>query len=200
MTGKTPDNLIERLRDREHEAFNEMVRLCHAPVFRLAQRLLQNVDDAQEVAQETFLAAYEGIERFQGRAQIKTWLLAIAYRKTMDSLKKRIRDREIFPETMDETEIWKIAQNVDDFTDWVPNPEQYVNRKQVSGILKEALSKMPEESRAVFELRDLQGFSSKEVAEILGIQEGTVRVKLHRVRQILMRELDTLFGKKGNRP
>lgn len=200
MTGKTPDNLIVRLRDREHEAFNEMVRLCHAPVFRLAQRLLQNVDDAQEVAQETFLAAYEGIEGFQGRSQIKTWLLAIAYRKTMDRLKKRIQERELFPETMDETEMWKITQNVDDFTDWGPNPEQYVNRNQISGILKEVLSKMPTESRAVFELRDMQGFSSKEVSEILGVQEGTIRVKLHRVRQFLMREMETLFGGKGKKP
>ena len=200
MTGKTPDNLIVRLRDREHEAFNELVRLCHSPVFRLAQRLLQNVDDAQEVAQETFLAAYEGIEGFQERSQITTWLLAIAYRKAMDRLKKRIQEREIFSGTMDDMEIWKIAQNVDDFTDWGPNPEQDVNRNQISGILKEALTKASEDSRAVYELRDLQGFSSKEVSEILAIQEGTVRVKLHRVRQFLMRELESLFGEKGNRP
>ena len=127
-------------------------------------------------------------------------LLPIAYRKAMDRLKKRIQERELFSSTLDDMEICKIAQNVDNFTDWGPNPEQYVNRNQISGILKEALTKMPAESRAVYDLRDLQGFSSKEVAEILGIQEGTVRVKLHRVRQFLMRELDTLFGGKGRGP
>lgn len=200
MTGKTPENLIVALRDREHEAFNELVRLCHSSVFRLAQRLLQNVDDAQEVSQETFLAAYEGIEGFQERSKIKTWLLAIAYRKAMDRLKKRIHERDIFTDTLDEEEIWKIAQNVDNFTDWGPNPEQYVNSSQVSEILKEALTKVPPDSKAVFELRDLQGFSSREVSDILGIQEGTVRVRLHRVRQILMRELESLFGGKGKMP
>lgn len=200
MTGKTPENLIVALRDREHEAFNELVRLCHSSVFRLAQRVLQNVDDAQEVAQETFLAAYEGIEGFQERSKIKTWLLAIAYRKAMDRLKKRIQERDIFTDTLDEEEIWKIAQNVDNFTDWGPNPEQYVNSSQVSEILKEALTRVPPDSKAVFELRDLQGFSSREVSDILGIQEGTVRVRLHRVRQILMRELESLFGGKGKMP
>jgi len=200
MTENTPDNLIVRLRNREHEAFNELVRLCHSPIFRLAQRLLQNVDDAQDVTQETLLAAYEGIEGFQERAHIKTWLLAIAYRKTMDRLRIRIHERENISGTLNEREIWKIAQNVDDFTDWGPNPEQYVHRNQVSGILREALTKVPADSRAVFELRDMQGFSSREVSEILAIQEGTVRVRLHRVRQLLMRELESLFGEKSYKP
>lgn len=193
VTGKFPDNFVSRLRKREHEAFNELVRLCHGSVFGLARRLLHDVDDAQEVSQDTFLAAYEGIDGFQERANIRTWLLSIGYRKGMDRLRRRIEEGKLLSGGFDEAEMWKIAQNVDEFTDWGRNPEQYVNRNQVFDGLERALKKIPAESRAVFELRDLQGFSSKEVSEVLGLNEGAVRVRLHRVRQLLMRELQSFF-------
>ena len=196
MTDQPPENLVARLQAREHDAFDQLVRLCHAPVFRLAQRLLRNVDDAQEVAQDTFLAAYEGIGGFQGRASIKTWLMAITYRKAVDRLKKRTDEKLQLAGGFDDSELWKIAKNVDDFTDWGENPEEHMNRRQISGVLDQALSKLPADSRAVFELRDIQGLSSREASEILGLNEGAIRVRLHRVRQYLMRELQNLLGEK----
>lgn len=200
MTERVPDQLTERLRKRDHDAFNELVRLCHPSVFRLAKRMLRNVDDAQEVAQDTFMAAYEGIDGFQGRANIKTWVMAIAYRKAVDRVKARTSEGLAISGGMDDSEMWKIAQNVDDFTDWGENPEEHVNRNQLTSALNEALVKIPAESRAVFELRDVQGLSSKETSEILSMNEGAVRVRLHRVRQYLMRELQILFGEKRGQP
>ena len=190
--------LVPRLRAKEHEAFNELVRICHLAVFRLANRMLQNPDDAQEVTQDSFLAAYEGIEKFQERSSIKTWLLSIAYRKAIDRLNQRKAENTVLSGALDEEEIWKIVQNVEQFTDWGENPEKNFSHNQLADFLKTALDKIPPDSKAVFELRDIQGFSSREVSDILGMNEGLVRVRLHRVRQFLMTELQALFGEKGS--
>lgn len=197
MSGQSSDNFIERLRAREHEAFNRLVMDCHTSVYRLAYRLLRNADDAQDVAQESFLAAYEGIGGFQQRASIKTWLLSITYRKAVDRVRKRAEESHIGSDALDDAGLWKIAQSVESFTDWGVNPEQSFSNDQMKDHLRAALNKLPAQSKAVFELRDLQGFSSKETSDILGINEGAVRVRLHRVRQFLMSELQTLFGGKG---
>jgi len=197
MSSQLPDDWIERLRAREHEAFNELVRLHHGAVYRLALRMLRHRDDAQEVAQESFLAAYEGIGGFAGRASLKTWLLSIAYRKTVDRLKRRGDEGAIISGVLDDSELWRIAQSVQNLTDWGVNPEQHYSRTQLSEHLGTSLGRLPADSRAVFELRDLQGLTSQEAADILGISEGAVRVRLHRVRQYLMRELQSLFGGSG---
>jgi RNA polymerase sigma-70 factor (ECF subfamily) len=200
MSGDLPEDWLERLRAQDHEAFNTLVRLHHAAVFRLAQRLLRNADDAQEVAQECFLAAYEGIGRFQQRASVKTWLLSIAYRKAVDRLQRRSQEGHLVSGALDDSELWKIAQSVEQLTDWGRNPEQTFRSTELREHLGAALARLPAESRAVFELRDVQGLSSQEAAEVLEINEGAVRVRLHRVRQYLMRELQSLFGGKGVQP
>lgn len=192
---RLPDNLVERLKRGEHEAFNELVRACHASVFRLANRLLRNVDDAQEVAQECFLAAYQGIGKFQERANVRTWLLSIAYRKAVDRLKRRTTNEWQLFGQLDDADFWDKRRSVQDFTDWKSNPEQTFDNNRMSERLKAALEKVPAESKAVFELRDLQGLSSREAAEALGISEGALRVRLHRVRQFLMTELNEIFGR-----
>lgn len=200
MTIQVSEQLTARLRRKEHEAFNELVRLCHTPVYRLAQRMVRHTDDAQEVTQEVFLAAYEGIDGFQGRANIKTWLLSITYRKAVDRLKKKREDDRLISGVLDDDTVWKIANSVEDFTDWGENPEQNYDRGQITDYLNEALEKLPSDSRAVFELRDVQGLSSKEASEILAMNEGALRVRLHRVRQFLVKELQSLFGERVKRP
>lgn len=199
MAVEIPENLTSRLLHGERDAFDDLVRLCHTPVYRLALRMLRDPDDAQEVAQESFLAAFVGIGGFQQRSNIRTWLLSITYRKAVDRLKKRTEDGHILSGVLEDDELWKIAHSVQDFTDWGANPEQVYSRNEISDRLAKAMGKLPAESSAVFELRDIQGMNSRETAEILGINEGAVRVRLHRVRQILMAEMQHLFGGRGDR-
>lgn len=195
-----PDNLVERLLAGEREAFNLLVRACHPAVFRLANRLLRHHDDAQEVAQEAFLAAYQGIRGFEGRANVRTWLLSITYRKAVDRLKRRNADNWYLTGQLEDSEAWERQRSVDTVTDWHGNPEHTFDYNRLSEGLKAALERVPAETKAVFELRDLQGFSSRETAEALGLSEGAVRVRLHRVRQFLMTELNELFGKDESVP
>lgn len=196
MSVESLDKWLERLRAGEHEAFDELVRRYHGPVFRLAFRLLHNRDDAQEVAQESFLAAYQGIAGYAARASLQTWLLSIAYRKAVDRLRRD--DRTVVSAgTLDDAELRRIAQDVQSLTDWVEDPEQHFERGQLREQLRVALARLPAESQAVFELRDVQGLSSREAAQVLGVAEGTLRVRLHRVRQYLMTELKSALGGKG---
>src|SRR3990172_6015164 len=102
MGGQLPEDWLERLRAREHEAFNQFVRLYQAAAFRLGQRLLRHGDDAQEVTQDAFLAAYEGIAGFEQRASLRTWLLAITYRKALDRLKRRASEGHLLSGVLDD--------------------------------------------------------------------------------------------------
>ena len=196
MSGQLPDDLLDRLRAGEHDAFNELVRRLHGPVYRLALRLLRNRDDAQEIAQDSFVAAYQGIDSFQARASLQTWLLSITYRKAVDRL-RRDRDAPLSAGAFNEEDLRRIAQNVDVLTDWGANPERYFEQTQVREQLRAALARLPAEARAVFELRDVQGLSTQEAADVLGMTEANVRVRLHRVRQYLMGELESLHGGPG---
>lgn len=186
-----------RLAGGELELFNELVRSHHASLFRLANSLLRNVDDAQEVVQEAFLAAYEGRKSFKGRSDIKTWLLSITYNKTMDHLKRSSRDRWLIDGELKGSPLWENVVKVRQFTDWGRNPEQNYHNAELMECLENALQALPAESKAVYELRNIQGLSSNKVAETLAISEGAVRVRLHRVRQYLLVALESFFEGKG---
>ena len=186
-------SLEKRLADGEAEAFDEAIRQYHGSLYRLCHRVLDNDDDAQEAVQETFLAAYQGRDRFRAESQVHTWLCSIAYNKAMDTLRRLVRDQWMLEGELEDSPIWEKVQAVADFTEWIENPEQNYERGELQMLLEEALGKVPAVSRAVFELRDLQGFSSQEVAETVGISEGAVRVRLHRVRQYLTVELENMF-------
>ena len=199
MTGKEmtefdAKELTRRIIDGDAEAFNELVRLYHPSVFRLANRMLRNADDAQEVAQDAFLAAYEGAAKFKGQSHIRTWLLSITYNKTVDRLKRTIKDEWYISGDLEKSEKWAVVERVQKFTDWGSNPEQHYQSAEIRESLETALSSIPAESKAVFELRDIQGLTSKEVADALGFTEGTVRVRLHRVRQYLMVAMQNYFN------
>ena len=189
--------LAERAAQGDADAFNELVRLYHPALYRLANRMLRNRDDAQEVAQEAFMAAYEGMARFQGQSHIRTWLLSITYNKAVDRLKRTTKDNWFIAGDLEKSEKWEIVERVTRITDWGGNPEQTFQASELRGALEKALAVVPAETKAVFELRDIQGLTSKEVAETLGISEGTVRVKLHRVRQYLMAAMEDLFSVEG---
>ena len=200
MDGQLTKEQLALLRAGDHAAFNAFVRAQHGVVYRLSWRLLRHAHDAQEVTQEAFLAAFEGIAGFEGRASPRSWLLAIAYRKAMDRLRRRIGESNVLTSLLDDDALWKIAQRVEHLTDWGANPEQHMVTSQVREHLDAALARLTPETRSVFELRDLQGLTSQETADVLGISDGAVRVRLHRVRQYLMAELQSLLGERGVRP
>ncbi|MBI3991695.1 MAG: RNA polymerase sigma factor [Candidatus Lambdaproteobacteria bacterium] len=189
------EGIARRLQSGDAQAFEELVRQHHAPVFRLARRLLHNVEDAKEVTQESFLAAYEGLGGFRGQSSPLSWLMSITYNKSVDRLKRNRRFEEVSEDDFESSEKWQRVALVGKITDRPRNPEQTLLDGQLRAHLETALRRVPPDSRAVFELRELQGLSGREVASALNISEAAVRVRLHRVRQYLMTALQPVFDR-----
>ena len=189
------EGVARNLQAGDAQAFEELVRAQHGPVFRLARRLLHNVEDAQDVTQETFLAAYEGLAGYRGQSSPRSWLMAITYNKAVDRLKRNNKFDKLGKEDFEASEKWQRVALVGKITDWPRNPEQTLLDGQLRAHLETALYHVPPDSRAVFELRELQGLSGRDVASALNISEAAVRVRLHRVRQYLMLELQQVFDR-----
>jgi RNA polymerase sigma-70 factor, ECF subfamily len=140
----------------------------HAPrLFRVALSLCGSRPDAEDLCQETFLAAYEGIGSFAGRSLFRTWLTTILIRKSSRSWRKRKRD----------TSYMSLAD------DQVDQNEVSADDRRLD--LVEAIKSLPDDFREVLVLRELEGFSYEEIAEALQLPCGTVQSRLHRARTIL---------------
>jgi RNA polymerase sigma-70 factor (ECF subfamily) len=188
--------LIEFLRGGDEGAFAWLVQQYHNSLKRLAWSYLQDERLAEEIAQETWVAVLKGLERFEGRSSLKTWIFTILTNKakTHGQREKRI----IFvPEvegasnttpTVDSARF--RPSNSDTFaghwvehpSSWEDFPEEQILSRETLDIVRQVISTLPDNQRAVITLRDIEEFSSNEVCNILGISETNQRVLLHRAR------------------
>src|SRR6266850_1076903 len=125
--------LVERARAGELAAFDQLVRQYERQVFRIAQHITQNREDAQDVVQDAFLKAYQNLEQFQGNSKFYTWLVRIAVNEALMRLRKRRNDRTVSLDEDVETEDGSIPREV---ADWAPNPEQNYGTSELGDILK----------------------------------------------------------------
>jgi RNA polymerase sigma-70 factor (ECF subfamily) len=166
--------------------FEQIVRYYGAMVFSLAARLV-GPSDAEDVVQETFLRAYHGLAKFRGESSLKTWLYAIALNRARARMGTLGRLRAMFvPGRSREDDPFA---SLDDAADPAASPEENAVLKERRTRLRAAIRALPEEFRAAVLLRDLEGLSYEEVAEVLGIPIGTVRSRLARGRALLKEKL-----------
>lgn len=180
--------LIERAKQGDPAALAEIVAAHQNRVYNVALRMCGNVEDAEETLQETFLNALKALPRFEGRSQLATWL----YRIASNACLSRRRRGASQPETVSVDEADDAASE-DGFTpqffiDWSHAPEDELLSAELQGVMAEAITQLPPSLRIVFIWRDLEGLSTEETAEVLGLAEGTVKVRLHRAR-LKLREL-----------
>ncbi|MEM9712053.1 MAG: sigma-70 family RNA polymerase sigma factor [Actinomycetota bacterium] len=175
------EELVERARTGDREAFEQLVRLTHVDVYSLARRLTGDPDDARDVVQETYLRAYRAITKFRGDAQFSTWL----YRITANcaSTHRRRRGRHHHVELADD------HAQVDH--DVHHDPEAQVATVGLRDRLESAIRLLPPKLRSVVVLRDLHGLSHRDIANELGITESAAKVRLHRARKQLQADLVT---------
>ena len=162
-------------------------------IYRLALGLLQDPAEAEDVVQETCLKGLTNLKGFEGRSRIGTWLYRVAYNASTD----RLRRKEENPLPAEEHETMEnssspIPQN---FVEW-KTPENFVLGGEERELLNGAVHSLPEGLQSVFFLRDIEGLSTAEVAEILGITEALVKVRLHRARLLLRERLASHFGER----
>jgi RNA polymerase sigma-70 factor (ECF subfamily) len=166
--------------------FEQIVRHYSGMVFSLAARLVGPMD-AEDVVQETFLRAWHGLERFRGESSLKTWLYAIALNRARARHGTLSRLRAVF--TQGKTKEDDPFASLDDAADPALSPEENTLITERRRRLREALRTLSDEFRTAVVLRDLEGLSYEEIAEVLGVPIGTVRSRLARGRALLKEKL-----------
>jgi len=173
------DDLLARLRRGETQAFEDLVRTYQHRVFGVGLRMLGSRAEAEEIAQETFLRAHRAIGEFRGEARLGTWLYAIASRLCLN----RLASGERRHTRADDDALARVPAGGSDAA-------MVLEQSELEAALHQAIADLPDERRIVVVLRDLEGLAYEEIAEVLGLELGTVRSRLHRARTELKAKLE----------
>jgi len=183
-------SLVEALKRGDPEACACMIKQYAPRVYAIAIRMLNDPDDAEEVLQETFISACKNIKKFEGRSALGTWLHRIATNAALMHIRKR-KHREVSLdepiEVHDGDDIYREVQ------DWTFAPDDHAMNSEVRDVLEKAIAELPETLRTVFILREIEGYSTEETAQILGISISAAKVRLHRARLRLRQILTPYF-------
>lgn len=173
------------------DAFEALVNRYERKIFRLAQHITQNTEDAQDVTQEAFLKAFEHLGDFQGNSRFYTWLVRIAVNQALMKLRKR-RTKDISLDEDIRTEENFVPREIED---WGPSPEQHYAQDELAEILARVIGELEPSFRLVFQLRDIDELSTEETAEALGLSVPAVKSRLLRARLKLREKLNRYFRK-----
>jgi RNA polymerase sigma-70 factor, ECF subfamily len=178
---------IRRILAGEKQLFHDLIRPCERSIYFLLFSLLKNEADAEDVAQETVIKVYQNLDKFRGDSQFRTWVLSIARNEGLGRLRKISSRREdsLDAETDEQTGDYTPAI----LTSWREIPGEALEQKELGNILRKAIEGLPEIYRNVVVLRDIEELDIRESAAVLGISEASVKVRLHRARALLQRNL-----------
>lgn len=188
--------LVEKAKVGDFDAFEQLVKSCERRVWAIAWRMIGDREEAENIVQAAFLKAMEALSSFRGESAFCTWVGRIATNEGLEILRRR-RHRDML--SLDALS----AEGSDDdgpipqpelLADWREDPSRGVEREEMRRILDRALDELTPGLRAVFVLRDVEGMSTAETAETLGIAEGNVKVRLLRARMALRERLTAAFG------
>ena len=184
--GEEEQLLVDRCRQGDRDSFARLMRLHEKQIYNFTYRMLGSEEEAEDLTQDIFIAAFLGIRRFRGEAKFSTWLYRIALNQTRNRIKYLSR-RNFFAKQSSRAKSREVApwENPDFLADGAPSPEQWTMTKNLAAQVQECLDQMPPEARQILVLRDVQGFSYEELSEMLSLNLGTVKSRLHRARATL---------------
>lgn len=192
----SPEFSLDALRAGDRAEFARLVDAYSAPIYRLGLKMLGNPQDAEDVLQNTFLNALTHLADFEGRSSLSTWLYRIASNEALMLLRRKkntVNLDDFQPEDAEETPLPEV------FVDWSALPETELLNGESKGALDAAVASLPESLRMVFLLRDIEGLSIKETADILNLTETNVKTRLLRARMSLREQLSTYYGERLTR-
>ena len=182
---------VSRLQANEDAAYDELVRSYSGPIYHVAYRMLGDSAEASDVVQEIFLKVFRHISGFKGEAALKTWIFRIAFSEILNRLRSWKRRYKHATVSLDEDANGKTATDIAVNTG--PTPEEVLQTKEREAAIQQALRRLSHDHRSIIVLRDIEGFSYNDIADVLGISVGTVKSRLARARgdlkQALMRYL-----------
>jgi len=179
--------LIRRILAGEKHLFHALIRPCERAVYFLLLSLLRNETDAEDVAQETAIKVYRNLHLFRGESQFRTWVLSIARNEGLGRLRKAETRREDSLDALSDGEAGDYTPAI--LTSWREVPAEALEREELGELLRKAIEGLPAIYRNVVLLRDIEEMDVRETAAALDITEGAVKVRLHRARALLQRDL-----------
>ena len=202
--------LLQALLDRDEAATESLLDRYYAPMFRLARSYVRSDDEAEEVVQDTWLAVLRGLDRFEGRSSLKTWIFRILVNRARSRAKREARQipfsslaalrgtngvdpedalpESLFPGDTSSPLYWQGQP-------WAaPRPDEAVLAGELRARIDAAISGLPTRQQSVVSLRDIEGWTGEEVCKLLAISEGNQRVLLHRARARMRDELQAYFA------
>lgn len=184
--------LVAALQDGDAAAFEQLVRDNTGRMLSVARRYLRNEDDAQDAVQEAFLSAFKAIDRFEGEAQLSTWL----HRIVVNACLMRLRSRRRKPEESIEDQLPGFLENghlAEPTPGWRARADDLLESSEQRRLVRERIEQLPEGHRTVLLLRDIEGYDTQRTAIELEISPGAVKTRLHRARLALREQLEPHF-------
>lgn len=182
-------NLIERLKQGEETAFNKIVESSQGLVYNTALGIVQNPEDAEDVAQDVFVQLYESIHSFKGESKLSTWLYRITVSKAMDHLRKKKRKKRFaFIQSL----FGANEELIHDPPDFV-HPGVSLDNKEKAQELFRAIDLLPPKQKVAFTLNRIEGLSYQEISVVMNLTVASVESLLHRARKNLRKTLETYY-------
>jgi RNA polymerase sigma-70 factor (ECF subfamily) len=185
--------LLDGLRAGDEQAFRDLVMRYHTRLVRFAESFVPSRAIAEEVVQDTWLGVVRGVERFEGRASVKTWLFRILANRARSTGRRESRSSPIGDDLLegrfDANGHWNHAPAA-----WDDGVESRLLAAQLADQIRDLLPELPPAQRQVFVLRDIEGLEADEACDLLGVSEGNQRVLLHRARARMRSLLEDRLG------
>lgn len=177
------DEVVRRVLAGDGPLFEVLMRRYNQRLYRVARAILRDDAEAEDVMQQAYVEAYSHLGQFAGRAMFSTWLTKIAVYEALARVRRRRRDASGTPVLDSEEDAMSRVKST------APDPEQQALQGEHRLLLESAIEALPTAYRSVFMLREVEGMSTAEVAECLGLREDAVKTRLHRARALLREEL-----------
>jgi RNA polymerase sigma-70 factor, ECF subfamily len=191
----TDEELVVRARGQDFGAFEELVERYDDKIFRLAYRFVRNETEAKEIVQDTFLSVWRKLDTFKGDSQFGSWLYRVAANAALMRLRAQRRHPEVSTEELPVDYLDNYGHLPTQGENWAKRPDDELQSDELRRRIQKAVDELPEIYRTVFLVRDVEGLSTEETAEALGISVPTVKTRLHRARIALRDAIGGYFDR-----
>lgn len=189
----TDEELVTRARAKDFGAFEQLVDRYEDKVYRLAFRFVRNETEAKEIVQDTFLSIWRKLDTFKGDAQFGSWVYRVAANAALMRLRSQRRHPEVSTEELPLDFLDTYGQIPTYGDNWARRPDDELQSDELRRRIQAAVDDLPEIYRTVFLIRDVEGLSTEETAQVLDISIPTVKTRLHRARLALREAISKYF-------
>ncbi|SMF35775.1 RNA polymerase, sigma-24 subunit, RpoE [Alteromonadaceae bacterium Bs31] len=186
---QTDEQLVARVQKGDKRAFDLLVLKYQHKILAIISRFVKDNAEVQDVAQETFIKAYRALANFRGDSAFYTWIYRIAINTAKNYLVSRGRRPPSSDVDVDDAEYYSGGEQLKDFA----SPEGQMMRDQLEEVVHKAIRELPEDLRTAVTLREMEGMSYEEIAEVMGCPVGTVRSRIFRAREAIDKQMAPLL-------